>query len=323
MFEQQQGGYQQQPAYGGQPGYDPDYEQRLAHLKPRSKAPWVLMLLVLAGAGAGGYWLMQDRDKARAEATAATNSADGAKKALEEKLKALEAEKAELALARDTLQKTVESKSSELAELKGTYDKLNDKMKDEIAHGDILLTQSGGRLRVDLVDKILFDSGDARISKRGESVLARVGAVLASIDDKQIQVSGHTDNNPISDKLQKEFPTNWELSVSRATNVVRFLEEKAKVPPDRLLASGYGEHKPISSNRTVQGRARNRRIEILLTPSLAPKQISKAKLKEQESESKTPVAKTEAKAPPKAEAKATTVAAKTSKHASASGKRHH
>jgi chemotaxis protein MotB len=321
MFEQQQGGYQQQPAYGGQqPGYDPDYEQRLSQLKPRSKAPWVLMLLVLAGAGAGGYYLMQDRDKARAEATAATNSADGAKKALEEKLKALEAEKAELGLARDALQKTVESKSSELAELKGTYDKLNDKMKDEIAHGDIILTQNGPRLRVDLVDKILFDSGDARISKRGESVLARVGAVLAQIDDKQIQVSGHTDNNPISDKLKKDFPTNWELSVSRATNVVRFLEDTAKVPAEHLMASGYGEHQPIASNRTPQGRARNRRIEILLTPSLAPKQISKAKLKEQEGASPAASAAAPAAAPAKSEPKSA-LAARSPKRVASAHKR--
>jgi chemotaxis protein MotB len=283
--------YEQQPPYqqgGGfaPPGYDPDYQRMLASVKPPSKAPWILLLLVLLGAGAGGYWLYSDREKARAEAAAATNSVDGAKKALEDKLKALEAEKAELATARDALQKTVEAKSSELAELKGTYDKLNDKMKDEIASGDIALTHSGGRLRVDLVDKILFDSGDARISKRGEGVLARVGAVLASIDDKQIQVSGHTDNNPISTKLKKDFPTNWELSVARATNVVRFLEEQAKVPADRMLASGYGQHQPIASNRTPQGRARNRRIELLLTPSLAPKKISAAKLKEAEAEAK-------------------------------------
>ena len=90
----------------------------------------------------------------------------------------------------------MQAKTGELEQLKGTYDKLEDKMKDEIAKGDIRLSQSGGKLRVDLVDKILFDSGEAVISKRGEDVLARVGAVLAAIDDKQIQVSGHTDSTP-------------------------------------------------------------------------------------------------------------------------------
>ena len=180
--------------------------------------------------------------------------------------------------ARDALAKSVEAKSSELAELKGTYNQLQEKMKEEIAHGDIQLTQSGGKLRVGLVDKILFDSGEASISKRGESVLARVGGVLASIEDRQIQVSGHTDTTPISDKLKGQFPTNWELSAARATNVVRFLSEKASVPAKRLVASGYGEFDPIASNKNPHGRARNRRIEILLTPSLTLKAIDKSKL---------------------------------------------
>jgi chemotaxis protein MotB len=136
-------------------------------------------------------------------------------------------------------------------------------MKDEIAKGDIQLTESGGKLRVGLVDKILFDSGEASVSKRGEGVLARLGAVLASIEDRQIQVSGHTDNTPISDKLKQQFPTNWELSVARATNVVRFLQEKAAVPAERLVASGYGEYQPIAKNQTAAGRAKNRRIELL------------------------------------------------------------
>ena len=128
-------------------------------------------------------------------------------------------------------------------------------MKDEIAKGDIQLSQSGGKLRVDLVDKILFDSGEAVISKRGEGVLARVGAVLATMDDKQIQVSGHTDSNPISEKLAAQFPTNWELSVTRAVNVVRFLEEKANVPaeePDR------DRLRPAPPDRQQQERGRAR-----------------------------------------------------------------
>jgi chemotaxis protein MotB len=113
---------------------------------------------------------------------------------------------------------------------------------------------------------VLFDSGEAEISPRGQEILMRVGQVLSKIDDKQIQVSGHTDDAAISDKLVAKFPTNWELSSARAVNVVRFLNEEAKVPGRRLVASGYGPFHPISSNATPQGRARNRRIEILLTP---------------------------------------------------------
>jgi chemotaxis protein MotB len=272
--------YPPQQPQGGYSPPDPGYEQMIARLNKPSKMPWFLLFLVLGGGGYGAYKLWESRSQALTKA-AAGEEAEKAKKALEERLKTVEDEKAGVEAARAALQKSVDEKSSELAELKGTYDKLNEKMKDEIAHGDILLTQSGGRLRVDLVDKILFESGDARISKRGESVLSRVGSVLADIEDKQIQVSGHTDNEPISDKLKAQYPTNWELSVARATNVVRFLQEQAKVPPDRLVASGYGEHHPVASNKNPRGRARNRRIELLLTRPFAPKLISKAKLKEQ------------------------------------------
>jgi chemotaxis protein MotB len=279
--------------------YNPNFDPTTAPLtlKPRSNGPWIVAFLALAGAGAGGYMLYQGRQHAREDATQATQraqAAEAAKSDLVEKVEKLEAEKTELAAAKDELSKDVQAKTGELEQLKGTYDKLEDKMKDEIAKGDIRLSQSGGRLRVDLVDKILFDSGEAVISKRGEGVLSRVGAVLAAMDDKQIQVSGHTDSNPISEKLAPQFPTNWELSVSRAVNVVRFLEEKANVPAKNLTATGYGEHHPIGSNRTATGRARNRRIEILLTPSLDPKAIARSKLRVAEAEAQ---AKSDAKEP--------------------------
>jgi chemotaxis protein MotB len=260
----------------GSPGYPDVYTQ------PSSKMPWFLLVLVLGGAGYGGYWGLKERGRLLNELSAATNAgskAETERKALEDKLHAIETEKGEAVAARDALAKSVEAKSSELAELKGTYDKLKDKMKEEIAKGDIQLTESGGKLRVGLIDKILFQSGEAHISKGGENVLARVGAVLATIEDRQILVSGHTDTTPISPKLKTQFPTNWELSTARATNVVRFLAERASVPADKLVASGYGEHQPIASNKNNTGRARNRRIEILLTPSLDPKKIQASKLK--------------------------------------------
>jgi chemotaxis protein MotB len=259
---------------------NPDYDYRV---QSGSKLPWFLLVLVLGGVGYGGYLGWKERARLMDQASTATVAAaraEAMRKQAEEKLAALDAEKTEVVAARDALAKSVEAKSSELAELKGTYNQLQEKMKEEIAHGDIQLTQSGGKLRVGLVDKILFESGEASISKRGESVLSRVGGVLASIDDRQIQVSGHTDTTPISDKLKGQFPTNWELSTARATNVVRFLSEKASVPARRLVASGYGEFDPIASNKNPHGRARNRRIEILLTPSLNPKAIDKGKLAE-------------------------------------------
>jgi chemotaxis protein MotB len=263
-------------------GYDTDVARAL---RPPSKAPWLLVGLLLAAGVGGAAHFYQESQRTKSEARAATDkaaadvaAATAAQKELTDKVEKLEGEKTELANAKEELSKEVEAKSGELEQLKGTYDKLEEKMKDEIAKGDISLSQDGGRLRVGLVDKILFDSGEAVVSKRGEDVLAKVGAVLATIDDKQIQVSGHTDRTPISDKLTAQFPTNWELSTARAINVVRFLSEKASVPPERLVASGYSEYHPIANNKTAAGRAKNRRIEILLTPSLAPKKIDKGKL---------------------------------------------
>ena len=284
--------------------FNPNYDPTTAPLalKQRSNGPWIVAFLAAAGAGVGGYWLHQGREHARQDAAAATQRAQAAedgKTELAQKVEKLESEKAELTTAKEELSKDVQAKTGELEQLKGTYSQLEEKMKDEIAKGDIRLSQSGGKLRVDMVDKILFDSGEAVISKRGEGVLARVGAVLATMDDKQIQVSGHTDSNPISDKLATQFPTNWELSVTRAVNVVRFLEEKANVPPKNLTATGYGQYHPIASNKSAAGRARNRRIEILLTPSLAPKAIAKSKLKEAEAEAQAKAdTKTEAPAKP-------------------------
>jgi chemotaxis protein MotB len=228
------------------------------------------------------FMQFREREKANAQTTTVKQEVKAAKAEiaeLEKRAEQLEAERDELATAKAELAKSVEAKEGELSELKGTFEGFQDKLKDEIARGEINLEQTGGKLRVGLVDKILFDPGEAEISKHGEEVLARVAEALVAIPDKQIQVSGHTDRMPINSKLVERYPTNWELSAARAINVVRFLAEKANVPADRLVASGYGEFHPVASNKTPAGRAKNRRIEILLTPMLAPRTVSKSKLK--------------------------------------------
>ncbi|MBN1208905.1 MAG: flagellar motor protein MotB [Myxococcaceae bacterium] len=240
--------------------------------------PWLITVLVvlLAGVvawfGQGAYSALQARmETAEAEALKAherTKTAEQAHKELEAKLAALDGEKAQLSTQLTQLSQVVQEKDAELARLKATYQDLEEKMKAEISQGEILLTQAEGRIQVDLVDKILFDSGEASITERGAEVLTRLGAVLVGVEGRSIQVSGHTDDSPPSQKLAATFPTNWELSVARAVNVVRFLQEKAKVPARRLVAAGYGEAHPVASNATPKGRARNRRIEILLIPEL-------------------------------------------------------
>ena len=240
---------------------------------------WGLSLLLLAGVAYTGHWGWKERQRRLGDLAKAAQT-EQALRTTEGRLRALEAERNGLVAERETLQKSVQAKEAALAQLKETQEKLQEKVKEEIAKGEIALTQSGGRLRVDMVDKLLFDSGDARISRRGEGVLARVGAVLAKVPDRQIHVSGHTDDQPINGKLNHRFATNWELSSSRALNVVRFLQQQAQVPPERMVASGHGQYQPIASNGTAAGRARNRRIEILLTPALAPEPVTREKLED-------------------------------------------
>jgi chemotaxis protein MotB len=249
------------------------------HLRPPSRAPVVALGLALLAVAVFAFVEYRGREQAVALTGVAKQEVKGAKAEiadLTKRVEVLEAEKEELETAKADLAKSMQAKEGELSQVKGTYQAFQDKMKDEIARGEIDLEETGGRLRVGLVDKILFDPGEADISKRGEEVLARVAEALVAIPDKQIQVSGHTDRMPINSKLIERYPTNWELSAARAVHVVRFLVEKAKVPADRLVASGYGEFHPVGSNKTPAGRAKNRRIEILLTPMLAP--VAKSKL---------------------------------------------
>ncbi|MFL5358785.1 OmpA family protein [Archangium sp.] len=251
--------------------------------------PWLVTALVLLLAGAAGYFgygaysaqkaRADEAEKAAADARVRTVATEQARKALEtqlagqlaakdQKLTALEDERTRLSTEREQLQQAVAEKDAELARLKATYEDIEQKLKSEIADGEIRVSQAEGRIQVDLVDKILFDSGEASLSPRGAEVLARLGTVLAKVENRSILVSGHTDDAPPSQRLAATYPTNWELSVARAVNVVRFLAEKASVPQGRLVAAGHGDTKPVASNATPKGRARNRRIEILLIPDL-------------------------------------------------------
>ncbi|MBZ4420470.1 OmpA family protein [Myxococcus sp. RHSTA-1-4] len=254
----------------------------------RAWVPWLVTALVVLLSGGVLFLAHRSSQQAQAlaeqsrqaamEASNRARDAEAARLQLAEKLAAAEAERSKLSTEKEQLSQTVQEQEAELAKLKATYDDLQDKMKAEIANGAIRLSQAEGRIQVDLVDKVLFDSGDASISARGQEVLTRLGGVLARVEDKFIQVSGHTDDSPPSQKLQSTFPTNWELSVARAVNVVRFLQDKGGVPARRMVAAGYGEMRPISSNATPQGRARNRRIEVLLMPDL-PAQRNAAAVK--------------------------------------------
>jgi len=176
---------------------------------------------------------------------------------LNEKLTQLQQQSAEIAAQKD----------AEIQQLKGTYESLVKDLKGEIEKGEIKVTQMRDKLTVDLVEKILFDSGRAEVKPQGQEVLKKVGNILKDVKDKDIRIEGFTDNVPIGGSLRQKFPTNWELSTQRATNVLRFLQDEGGVDGAKLVAAGYGEFRPIAGNDTPEGRAENRRIEIVLVPS--------------------------------------------------------
>ena len=162
-------------------------------------------------------------------------------------------------------QKLDEVKAAEAAQRKN-YEDLAAGLKAEIAAGEIKVTQLKGRLTVNMVDRILFDSGSAEVKPAGRKVLGRVGALLNQVLEKDIRIEGHTDNVPISEDLRARYPSNWELSTARATSVARYLQDHAKVDPKRLVAAGLGEWRPVAPNDKPESRALNRRIEIILAP---------------------------------------------------------
>jgi chemotaxis protein MotB len=124
----------------------------------------------------------------------------------------------------------------------------------------------GNLLRITFSDRVLFDLAQADLKPAGESLLSIVGGVLQRHVGSftQIQVEGHTDNIPIN---TGRFASNWELSSARATSVVRFLQDSAAIEARRLSATGYAEYHPVDVADTVEGRARNRRIELLVVYS--------------------------------------------------------
>ena len=196
---------------------------------------------------------------------------------LQKQASGLEADAARIAKEREQLRQeqsqlaaTLEqerlAKEEEIARLTRTQEALSKSLQDEISKGNITIQQVRDRLTINMVDRVLFDSGQAQVKPAGMKVLKQVGDVLNQISDKQIRIEGHTDNVPISTKLQDRFKTNWELSTARATTVVRYLIDQGGVDRQYLSAVGYADTHPLASNDSEEGRSSNRRIEIVLYP---------------------------------------------------------
>ncbi|HEX2710166.1 MAG TPA: OmpA family protein [Candidatus Deferrimicrobium sp.] len=159
----------------------------------------------------------------------------------------------------------VKAREEQVQRVSSTYESLLEKMKSEISQGQVTISELKGKLTVNMVDSILFDSGKAEVKKGGIEILGKVISILKDVSDKSIRIEGHTDDVQISRALAKRYPTNWELSAARAINVTRYLQDQG-IEPGNLSAVAYGEWKPVAGNDTEEGKAKNRRIEIILVP---------------------------------------------------------
>jgi chemotaxis protein MotB len=143
---------------------------------------------------------------------------------------------------------------------------LENEMRADLESKDVTISNLKGKLTVNILDRVMFDSGEAILKPAGESVMRKVAAILAGHPQLKIHVIGHTDNVPIRPEARIRFASNWELSTARALAAVHFLTENAGVDPRRVGAIGYGEYRPLADNATAEGRARNRRIAVTILP---------------------------------------------------------
>jgi len=143
---------------------------------------------------------------------------------------------------------------------------LEDEMRSQLESKDVTISKLQGKLTVNILDRVMFDSGEAVLKPDGEGVMRKIAAIFKEHPELSIHVVGHTDNVPIRSGAHSRFTSNWELSTARALAAVHFLSEQAGVDPRRLGAVGYGEFRPVADNSTPEGRAKNRRIAITILP---------------------------------------------------------
>jgi chemotaxis protein MotB len=196
-----------------------------------------------------------------------------------ELLAQLEAKEQALATESDrlnNLQKELEKRSARVAELErmiASKDTEMTQLKDAISRAltafegnGLTVEQRNGKVYVSMENKLLFKSGSWSVGPEGRSAVQQLGNVLAENPEISILIEGHTDDVPY--KGNGQLSGNWDLSTKRATAIVNILRENPGINPKNLTAAGRGEYAPVASNETTEGKAKNRRIEVILTPKL-------------------------------------------------------
>ncbi len=153
--------------------------------------------------------------------------------------------------------------AQQLAYLNSTYQQLNQSLQSEVGADQVQIKQLQNRLQVTMVNSILFPEGGWELSHQGQQSLSKVVPALQGVTGKQVVIAGYTDNLPIEEPLARRFPSNWDLAAGRAVSVVRYFEAQG-IDPNQLSAVAFGKYHPIASNDTPEGRAKNRRISIVI-----------------------------------------------------------
>ncbi len=166
-----------------------------------------------------------------------------------------------------TLEIDLKKKDIAVQQQSEAFNRMQEAMKAELDSKQVALKELEGKLTLTMVESILFDSGKADVKEEGRQALKKVADVLKNIQDQEIIIAGHTDNVQIGGRLAQIYPSNWELSTARAISVVKILVDDG-VDPRFLSGSGYSEYRPVADNETLEGRAQNRRMEIILMPKL-------------------------------------------------------
>ncbi len=191
---------------------------------------------------------------------------------LEAKEQALAAENERL----EKLKKELEDRSKRVAELESVIAAKDENMRalknaisKALTHFEgkgLTVEQRDGKVYVSMENKLLFESGSWYVGAQGKQAVKQLGSVLAENPDIAILIEGHTDNVPYKGNAQ--LSGNWDLSTKRATAIVNILRENPSINPENLTAAGRGEYAPIAPNDSAEGKAKNRRIEVILTPKL-------------------------------------------------------
>lgn len=183
----------------------------------------------------------------------------------QEKLNMLLKEKMEKLAEREA---TINKLQAEVDAQNARLQSLLNSVKDALlgfSSDELTVTEKNGKTYVAMSDKLLFESGSAQVNKQGKEALGKLAEVLKKQHDIDVFIEGHTDNKPIK---TVQFKDNWDLSVVRATSVVRILTKDYGVNPLQILPCGRGEFMPVDNNESVEGRAHNRRTEIIMAPKL-------------------------------------------------------